>query len=187
MALKKVGEGVSSWNNKIPFPKDRYACTCIEESLEKSQGNNNPMVKRVWEIVNPEYAVGHDGRNLAVSGLKITTYRVIKVHLEDEDGWDKEKSEKAFNQFVDELLAGGFSEVEVDDENPPLFFKNKTMDCIVSAKKDVARKLPTQAELKEGKRVGAEIKDASGNPIETYQLIIDTILGPSSTKVDVAY
>jgi hypothetical protein len=187
MAIRKVTEGIGSWNSKTPFPKDRYAICCIEESFAPSKGSGNPMITRVWEIVSPEVVTNGD-RQMNVAGLKMTQYCITKVKDPETKEWDSEKSDKAFGRFATELQLLGYPpEQDVDDENPPLFAKGKTVDAIVSAKKDVARKNPTPEQLRKGQRFGDPIKDANGKDVETYQLQIESILGLSDIKVDAAY
>lgn len=186
MAIRKMTEGVSLWNNKTPFPKDRYALTCIEESLEISKESKNPMIKRTWEITSPETAQLGD-KTITVAGLKITTYRVTKVHAEDGESWHPEKSDKCFGQLRDELVSLGHTDDSIDDENPPLIAKGKTVDAIVYAREDVARKAPTAEQLRKGVRVGDSIKNADGSEVKTYQLQIESILGLASKQVGTPY
>ena len=185
MAIRKMNEGISSWNSKMPFPKDRYQIACIEESFAPSSGGS-PMVTRKWEIVSPE-VVQQGERSLNVGGLQLTQYLVTKVKDKETGEWDKEKSDKAFGRFCDELVNLGFDGTEVDDENPPLIAKGKTVDAILYAKEDVARKTPTPEQLKKGQRYGDAIKDANGNDVKSYQLQIDSILGLATTQVNQAY
>ena len=53
MAIRNTTDGVGSWNNRMPFPKDRYQITCVEEELKSSSGGN-PMIVRQWEIKSPD-------------------------------------------------------------------------------------------------------------------------------------
>lgn len=183
--IRKLNEGVSSWTSRMPWPKDRYSITCIEESFGPSSGGS-PMITRKWEIVNPEI-VQFGEKNMNVAGLQITQFLVTKVKDKETGEWNQEKSDKAFGRFVEELQTVGYTEESIDDENPPLFMKNKTVDAIVYAKEDVARKAPTPEQIKRGQRYGDPIKDADGNDVKSYQLQIECILGVSQTKVGVAF
>lgn len=192
MAIRKMNEGVSGWNNKTPFPKDRYTICCIEEDFAPSKSSGNPMLTRTWEIINPELVQIGD-RQVNVAGAKIIQYRTTKVKStkdEIEEGmgpWNEQSSDKAFGGFRDELLTLGFdSEGEIDDENPPVFAKGKTVDAIVYAKEDKARKSPTAEQIRK-RQQGDPILDADGNEVVTYQLQLDTILGLASKQVGVAF
>jgi len=188
MAIRKVSEGVSQWNSKMEFPKDRYILHCVEEEFGISKGSSNPMITRTWEIV------GHEGgetvtigdKVVGIAGAKVTQYRPTKVRTEDKEGWDPAKSDKAFGAFRDELIACGFEGDEIDDENPPIFMKGKTVEAVVYGKKDVSRK-PQTPEQKKANQPGDSIKDAGGKEIATYQLQIEMILGISETKVNSPY
>ena len=187
MAIRKVSEGVSGWTNKMPFPQDRYSICCIEEEFVMSKSKNNPQLVRTWEIISPPIVQMGD-KSISVAGLKITEYQPTKVHNEDGDGWNTEASDKAFGRFRDGLLLAGFDpNGEIDDENPPLFMKGKTLDAIVTATKEVACKPPTPEQLRKGQRKGDPIKDGEGNEVNSYQLKIGQMLGLSQTKVNVAY
>jgi len=186
MAIRKLSEGISSWNSKTPFPKDRYQLTCIEEEFGKSKGGN-PMITRTWEITAPELVMNGD-KQLNVAGLQTTQYVTLKVKAEGGDGWDIQKSDKAFGRFRDEALTLGLDpDTEVDDENPPLIAKGKTVDAILYAREDVARKPPTPEQLRQGRRFGDEIKDVNNKSIKTYTLQIECILGVVEGGPTVAY
>lgn len=186
MAIRKVSEGVVAWNNKMPFPKDRYTVKCQEEKLEVSKAGN-PMLVREFEIVAPDVVPSGD-RMVSVAGKTITQWRVCKVHVEGNDKeWDQEKSDKSFGTVSEELRVCGFTGEEIDDENPPLFLKGKTFDAILYAKEETARKSPTAEQLKKGQKQGDPIKDANGKEVHTYQLQIETILGPSTVEANTPY
>lgn len=193
MAIRKMTDGVvSGWNNKMPFPKDRYVLTCIEETFDVSKSSGNPMLTQTWEIVSPEFV--EQGENkLNVAGCKVTRYVTTKVRSTKEEieagagPWNTERSDKNWARFHNELLLLGFPEDgEVDDENPPIFALNKTVDAIVYAKADVARKSPTPEQARR-RQMGDPIKDADGKDVVTYQLQIDSILGLASKQTNVAF
>lgn len=189
MAIRKVSEGVSQWNNKMEFPKDRYVLHCVEEEAGISKGSGNPMVTRTWEIVaGPEggETIQVGDKVIGISGAKVTQYRPTKVRTEDKEGWDPKKSDKKFGEFRDELVACGFEGEDIDDETPPCFMKGKTVEAVVYGKKDVSRK-PQTPEQKKKNEPGDAIKDADGKEVVTYQLNIEMILGLSSTSVNAAY
>lgn len=183
MAIRKMTEGgLSTWNSKLPFPKDRYTLRCIEEEFAPSKSSGNPMLSRVWEICCPTPVLIGD-REVDIDGCKINQFRVVKVKGKDGE-WDQEGSDKAFTGFRDELLSLGFDpNGDVDDENPPCFALGKVVEAIVYGKKDTARKSPTPEQIKKGIRQGDPIKDANGKEIVVYQLAIDTILGLSTVEV----
>jgi hypothetical protein len=185
MATRTMNSGVVSWSSKMPFPKDRYQIACIEEKFAPSKNSGNPMITRVFEIVSPEQIEVGDMK-VAVGGLKFTQYVTIKVKDEDGEGWNAEKSDKAFGRFAEELKVVGFEEESIDDENPPLFFLKKNFDAIVYAKCDVARKSPTPEQARKG-QPGDVIKDAFDKEVKTYQLALDQILGVAVTEVGVQY
>lgn len=184
MAVRNVSEGVSNWTNKMFFPTKRYSICCIEEEATKSE-KGHPMLVRTFEIVAPE-TIDVGGKPVNLVGTKVTQYRVTKV-ADGEGGWDMAKSDKAFGSFRDELVNAGYDESEIDDENPPCFFKGKTFDAILYGKKTQAFESPTDAERAEGKRIGAAIKDADGKDVINYQIQIDQILGLSEKQIGVAY
>ena len=191
MAIRKAGEGVSQWNNKVFFPKDKYIIRCIEEESVISKGDN-PMVQRTWEIVSPETIQVGD-RTLSVGGLKITQFRPTKVKnpLQDREThgeWDTEKSDKSFNTFCDELKNAGVElpDEGIDDENPPCLMQDVTVAAIVYGKKDVARKSPTPEQMKKG-QLGDTIKDENNKDIVTYQLQIESILYPTTVETNRAF
>jgi hypothetical protein len=179
MAVRKMTEGASSWNNKMPFPKDRYQIRCIEEEFGLSSGDN-PMITRTFEILSPETVPVGD-RTISVGGRKVIQYRITKVRNSKEDvskgepEWNEEKSDKSFGQLRDELNLVGYDKEEIDDENPPLIFKDKIFDAILYGKEDTARKAPAK-----GQRVGEAIKDANGKEIKSFQIQIESILGLST-------
>ena len=186
MAMRKMNEGVSGWNSKIEFPTNRYTLRCIEEEVGPSKSSGSVLVTREWEICCPEPVIIGD-RQVSVDGLKFKQYVTVKVHDEDGENWDEERSDKAFGRFRDELLIMGFDpSAEVDDENPPAFAKGKTFDAIVSGKKDVARKFPTPEQLKKH-QPGDPIKDANGKEVVSYQLQLNQILGPVSVEAGAVY
>lgn len=184
MSIRKLSEGgVSGWNSKMPFNKDRYTLKCIEEDFAPSKSSGNPMLTRTWEIYCPSPVMIGD-REVDIDGLKVTQLCITKVG-DGQGGWDQEKSDKAFSRFRDELVTLGFDpNGEIDDENPPCFALGKTVDAIVYGKKDVARKSPTAEQIKKGIRQGDPIKDAAGKDVVVYQLAIDQILGLSTTEVN---
>jgi len=53
MAIVQQDKVVKPYNNKLPFPLDRYLCQCIEEKFAPSQ-KGNPMITREWQVVAPE-------------------------------------------------------------------------------------------------------------------------------------
>lgn len=176
MATRKVTEGVGMWNNTIPFPKDRYVCHCISEERKKA-ASSNLMLVREWEIVKPEtIKVGDKEFNIA--GQKVTQYLTFKVHAVDDNGkaldtWDAAKCELAFGRLRDDLLKLGFDGEEIDDENPPLIAKGKTVDLILYGKEDKKYKSPTPEQIAKGIKRGDPIKGPDGKDIVAYQLQID--------------
>jgi len=189
MAIRKVSEGVSQWNSKMEFPKDRYILHCVEEEFGISKGSQNPMVTRTWEVIgNGEGSetITIGDKTVGIAGTKITQYRPTKVRTEDKEGWDPQKSDKAFGAFRDELKTCGFDEEEIDDENPPVFMKGKTVEAVVYGKKDVSRKQQTP-EQKKRNEPGDPIKDANNKEVITYQPQIEMIIGLSETKVNAPY
>ena len=180
-----MNEGVVSWTSKMEFPSDRYAIRCIEEEVGSSK-KDNPMITRTWEIVHDKpVQVGE--KQVSINGLKITQYVTFKVKSEDGDGWDMEKSDKAFGRAKEELLAMGFdADGEIDDENPPAFAKGKTFDAIINSFKDVARKMPTPEQRKKG-QAGDAIKDGDGNDVVNYKLNLSQVLGPASVAAAGVY
>lgn len=180
MAKRSITEGSTSWNNKIPLPKDRRTLRCIEESFGLSQSSGNPMITRTWEIVEPnEIEIGD--RKVDIDGVKVTQY------LPTKNKEDAEKSNKAFGRLVEDLKSLGYSESEIDDENPPLIAKGKVVDAIVYGKENKSFKPPTAEEKKNGARFGQPIKDAQGKDVVVYQPQIETILGLSTVEVNRPY
>jgi hypothetical protein len=145
------------------------------------------MITREFEILSPD-TVPMGDRMVSVGGKTVMQWRVTKVHDETGKKWDETKSDKAFAQLRDELVLAGYtSEEGIDDENPPLVFKDKVFDAILYGKEDVSRKSPTPEQIKKGQRFGDPIKDANGKEIRTYQIQIDQILGISTTETNVAF
>lgn len=182
MATKNINSGIGNWNMTIPFPKDAYVAHCVNEEFGFA-GSGSAMITREWEIVAPEtITVGDKTYNIA--GTKVTQYLVSKVKAEGGQGWDDAKSSKAFSRLAEDLKTLGFEGTEVDDENPPLVAKGKTVDCIISAKEDTQRKAPTKEQLAKGIRQGDKIL-VNGKEVKVYQLNINQIVGlNSSVKVD---
>lgn len=185
MAIRKLSDGIGGWNKKMMFPKNRYTARCLEEDFGINS-NGNPMITRKWELVCPE-PVDIGERKIDVDGLKITQYRVIKVKSEDGKTWDQDKSDKAFGSFSEELQVVGFDGADIDDENPPLFMKDKVVDLIAYGKKVKSFQSPSAEERAQGKKVGAPIKDADDKDVEEYQLQIDQILGLSTVDTGWPY
>lgn len=182
---RKLNEGIGSWNKKLMFPKNRYQAKCLEEEMKISNGGS-VMTVRTWELICPEpIEIGE--RKVDVDGLKITQYCITKVKSEDGNGWDQEKSDKAFGKFADELQLMGFDGESINDENPPCFAVGKVVDMIVYGKKVKSFQSPTAEERAAGKKIGAPIKDAAGRDVEEYSLQIDQILGLSSTETNRPY
>lgn len=168
--IRKMNQGVSNWNSKVFFPKNRYTIRCIEESFAPSKAGN-PMITREFEIVSPEEVEVGD-RKYNVAGQTIPQYRTTRINGDDT------KSDKCWSSFRDELLVTGFDpEAEVDDENPPLEFKGKSFSAILYGKEDTARQSPTLEQRAKGIKIGDPILDADGNEIKTYQIQIESILG----------
>lgn len=165
-----MSEGVSQWNNKMMFPKDRYTLQVIEEKHEPNS-NGNPMLTRTLQIVAPELATVGDIK-INVAGLKVTQMMVTKV-ADGNGGWDKEKSDAAFGRLRDDLLLFDPTLTEIDDENPPLIAKGKFVDAIIYGKENKSYKPPTPADIAQGKKIGEPIKDANGKDIVAYQLAIE--------------
>lgn len=193
MAIRKMSDGISSWNSKMPFPKDAYILKCVEESFAPSKSSGNPMLTRTWEIISPEIIVIGD-KQVNIGGVKLTQYRPVKCKNSKEEAeatgkeWNEEKSDKAFGSLRDELIAMGFDpNGEIDDENPPRWAENKTVLALCYGKKDVARKPPTREQLSKGIKQGDEIKDAYGKPIETYTPVIETVLSLADDKTNSAW
>jgi hypothetical protein len=186
MAIRKMTDGISGWNSRMMFPKNRYTLRCIEEDFAPSKGGN-PMLVRKWEICQSE-PVDIGDKKVDIDGLTITQYVVTKVKNEDGDGWDASKSDKAFGRFADDLRLCGFPEDgEIDDENPPKFMLGKVVDAIVYGKENISYQSPTAEERAQGKKVGAAIKTADGKDVKVVQLNIDQILGLSTTEVNHPY
>lgn len=184
MATRAVTEGVNQWRNDMPFPKDLYQLHCVEESLETSQAGN-PMLVRKWEIVSPETARMGD-LTISVGGVQFTQYLTCKVR--DGEGWDVEKSDKAFGGLKTDLIKLGFTGNELDDENPPLLAKGKTVDAVVYGKADKKYKSPTPEQMAQGRKVGDAIKDSSGKEIVVYQLQLDGgIQGLANKQISSAF
>ena len=179
MATRKMTDGVSQWKNTMPFPKDNYILRCIEETFGISSGGN-PMITRKFEIVAPSIVeIGE--LKVGVAGATIVQYRVTKNKDKETGEWDQKKSDDSFGNLRDEFLAIGADEdMEIDDENPPLLFKNKTIQAVVYGKKDVSRKPVTAEQIRKGIKQGDPIKDQDGNEIVSYQLQIEKIVGLAS-------
>jgi hypothetical protein len=187
MSLRKINDGVGSWNNRMMFPKNRYTLRCIEEDFSPSKATGNPMLIRKWEICQNEPVLIGD-KKVDIDGLTIQQYVVTKVKTEDGDDWDADRSDKAFGRFAEDLRICGFPEdSDIDDENPPCFMKGKVVDAIVYGKENPSYQSPTADEIKAGKRVGQPILDAAGKPVKNYQLNIDSILGLSTVVVNRPY
>lgn len=170
MSARSISEGISQWNSKSPFPKDRYTLQVIEEKCEPSSGGN-PMITRVLQIVAPEIAqLGENKINVA--GLKVYQYLVCKVG-DGNGGWDAEKSDASFGRLRDDLLLFDPSITQIDDENPPLVAKGKFVDAIVSGKPDKSYKAPTPEQIAKGQKVGEAIKDGNGKDIIVHRLQLD--------------
>lgn len=187
MAIRKMTEGVSSWTRTMPFPRDKYQIRCTSEEFGVSSGDN-PMITREFEILSPD-TVPLGDRMVSVGGKTVMQWRVCKVRDDkNPKEWDLVKSDKAFGQLRDELLLAGWDpDEDIDDENPPLFFKDKVFDAILYGKEDVSRRAPTPEQLKKGQKFGDAIKDANGKEIRTYQIQIDQILGLSTTDTNKPY
>lgn len=185
MAERKLTEGVGGWNKSMMFPKNRYTARCLEEDFGINN-NGNPMITRKWELICPE-PVEIGERKIDVDGLKITQYVITKVKNEAGDGWDTDKSDKAFGRFADELQKLGFDGETINDENPPCFAKGKVVDLIAYGKKVKSFQSPTAEQRAQGKKIGDPIKDASGKDVEEYQLQIDQILGLSTVESNRPY
>lgn len=182
MAVKALNSGVGNWNMTIPFPKDAYVLHCVGEELGFA-GSGSVMITREWEIVSPAtITVGENTYNIA--GQKITQYLVTKVKAEDKQSWDEAKSAASFSRLAEDLKTLGFEGTEVDDENPPLIAKGKSVDAIVSAKSDVQRKAPTKEMLAKGIKQGEEIL-VNGKKVTVYNLNINQIVGINNkVKID---
>jgi hypothetical protein len=186
MAIRKTSEGISQWNNKLPFPKDRYTIRCIEESFGLSKSSDNPMISRTWEVLTPELVTIGD-KQVNVAGAKIQQYVVCKVKDPETGGWDAKKSDVKFGQLRDDLTALGYEGEEIDDENPPMIGMGKVVDAILYGKVNQSFREPTPEEKAQGKRVGQPIKDGAGNDVKTYQINIDTILGLATAEANRPY
>ena len=191
MATVKLSDSnlVSGWNSKMDFPKDNYTLRCLEEEIKPSK-NGHPMVHLTWEICRNE-PVQFGNKLIDVDGLKIEQYILTKHKKEDGPNgtivWDAEKSAKALGRYCTVLRNCGFDlEQEIDDENPPSFFKGKVVDAVVYARKDVSRKSPTAEQAKKG-LPGDVIKDPFGKEVATYQLQVDQIFGLSSVDTNKLY
>jgi len=166
MSVRKATEGVSQWNNKIMFPKDRYTLQVIEEKCEPSSGGN-PMITRTLQVIAPETAQVGDV-TINVSGTKVTQFLVCKVS-DGSGGWDAEKSDKAFGRLRDDLLLFDPSLEQIDDENPPLIAKGKFVDAVIYGREQKSYKNPTPEQIAKGQKIGDPIKDANGKDIVIYQ------------------
>lgn len=185
MAIRATTEGVGQWNNKMPFPKDRYTLRVTEEVM-KISGNDNPQIARTLEIVAPE--IGEiDGKKISVVGCKIYQYLPSKVS-DGNGGWDQEKSDKAYGKLRDDLLMFDPSLTEIDDENPPCIAKGRYVDAIIVGRSDKSYKPPTKEQIAKGMKVGDPIKDAQGNDVEVYKLAIEgSILAVVEAPAGVAF
>jgi hypothetical protein len=174
MAIRNVNDGVSAWNNKMPFPKDNYVIRCLEEKFAPSS-SGNPMITRNWEVVSPEVATLGD-KQVSVVGARVTQWLPTEVY---EGGkLDEAKSDKAFGKVRDDFQALGYKDTSIDTANPPLIAKGKCAYGIVYARENEATKPLTNQQRLEGKKVGDAIIDpTTGKPVITYQLQIECILG----------
>jgi hypothetical protein len=170
MSIRNINEGVTNWNNKIPFPKDNYLCRCIEEKFAPSS-TGNPMITRNWEIVSPEtVTVGE--KVVSVVGARVTQFLVT----ETKD--DQVKSDKFFGQLRDDLQKLGYKETTLDTANPPLIAKGKGAYIIVYGKEQPSTKPLTNDQRMKGQKVGDPIIDPNTNkPVIAYQLQVETVLG----------
>jgi hypothetical protein len=169
MAIRNVNEGVSNWNNGMPFPQDNYELTCVEEDFGASKASGNPMITRKWEIVKPETAVLGD-KQVSIAGQQITEYIVCKNKNADGEGWDTKKSDESFGKLRDDLLLLGHDKSEgIDDENPPTIAKGKTVLAWVYAKEQPRLKAPTPEQLAKGQKQGDPVK-IDGKEVKRYEL-----------------
>lgn len=176
---------VGVWKRNMPFPKNRYTLRCIEESLETSS-SGNLMIKRTWEIYQPDPITSADGtKQLDIDGLKVDQYQMVRIF--DGDEVNQESTAKAISSLRDDLQMLGFDGDSFDDENPPLIAKGKVVDAVIYGKKSQSFMEPTAEERAKGQKVGKPIKDASGKDVIVYQLAIDQILGLSSTEINRPY
>ena len=183
MANRKLNEGVGSWNKSMAFPKNRYTLRCIEEDM-KIANSGSVMCQRKWEICQGEPVVIGE-KSIDIDGLTLTQYATTKV--KGEEGWDAEKSDKAFSRFAEDLQKCGFEGDEIDDENPPCFMKGKVVDAIVYGKEVISYQSPNAEQKAKGQKIGDPIKDANGKDIRETQLQIDQILGLSTTEINRPY
>lgn len=176
MANKEISSAIGNWNNSIPFPKDAYALHCISEDLGFAN-SGSVMITREWEIVSPEtVAIGDKTYNVA--GQKIKQYLVTKV--KDGDNWDEKKSDASFSRLAEDYKTLGYTESSIDDENPKLIAKGRTVDAIVSAEEGTARRAPTPEQAAKGIKLGDPIK-VNGKEVKSFNLKINQIVGLNST------
>lgn len=184
MVAMKDPNAVGQWNRTIPFPTDRYLVRCIEEEFSESS-SGNPMIVRTFELVQ-QAPIKVGDKQYDVDGQKITQYRVVK-NADGQGGWDAEKTSKSQETLREELTKVGYTEESFDDENPPLIFKGKVFDAVVSGQKKTMYKAPTPEQVAKGHRVGDPIKGPDGKDTFTYQLNIDLIYGISTAEVNRPY
>lgn len=171
---------------KLCIPKDNYILRCVDESFGDSKTSGNPMITLEHEIVSPA-TVMIDGEETEVAGQTIKQYLTTKV-LEGEDAEQKSKDclanlEKNYNVFGLE-----FDKDTFNVDNPTLGFKGKTFHALLYGKGGPSTKAPTQEQIKQGKRVGDEIKNPiTGKTVVQYQTQISEVYGLATQETGKAY
>lgn len=168
---------VMPYNNKIPFPQDRFLCQFIEEKFAPSQ-KGAPMVTIEAQVVAPE-AVEVNGAMVNVAGTRyMYLYFPLKVKSESGEGWDEEKTKKAQGRYLAFLDAMGIDTSNVDDEKPleTAAVKGMYADLMLGSDEQEYLKAPTP-EQKAKNQPGSPVLDANNKPIKQYRPKIVSVLG----------
>lgn len=172
----KRTEVVSTITATDRIPKQRYVMRVCGTKFGPSGSSGNPMITLEFEILGTgdnKDVVEVGDRKINVAGYRLRQYYVTSSIADPST--NGEKMGRVFDLFA----ACGIPKEEIDENNPPHGeLLNAVVDAILYSKKDLKFSDPTAEDLAAGRKVGAPIKDSSGNPLEFFKVEIDKLLGP---------
>lgn len=129
-----------------------YAVQCIEEKFLPSKNTGSFMIEREWQILDPS-KIEINGETYDCAGTKVTQRLMVKMK-DDKGNWDANKTAKVMRYVWEDYEALGYTEDDIDENNPPLIAKGVVANVEIKNVEQLFNEPVTQAELAEGKKIG---------------------------------
>lgn len=174
---------VSNLTNADRLPTDRYKIRIVGRPVfGESKSSGNPMVTVDFEILSD--SEGSDTIKIGDRSFNIGGRRIQKApgagYYTVKNLKDPSKDSRNMEALFDLFDKAGVPTEEIDENNPDLSpLEVRSIWAILRSDESIKCKEPTLEQRALGKRYGDPIKDADGNDVKIYTVVIDTLLQPA--------